>query len=175
MQAHIQHIFDKAYQSDEYRHWMTVCAKDAKIFLEFWSVAKDPNVKLAWRALWIMEHAVKKNDTLLDLILEELYLLLVQTDNHSILRMGLKLVILRPLNNDEIGVKLLNKCEEILLNTKMPIATRANSLQYIFEFCKIEKDFINELQSIIDHISDHETSSGMKARIRIIKKALSKM
>lgn len=175
MRDTIQHMFTKGIQLDDLHYWMDACAKDEEAFLAFWSVAQDPAEEFAWRALWVIEHAIKKNNTLLDLILEELYPLLVQTDNHSLLRIGLKLVIERPITSDDIVGELLNKCEEILLNTKMPIATRANSLQFIFEFCKVEPDFTNELRVLIDHIADHETSGGMKARIRLIRKAIAKL
>lgn len=175
MQAPIQHMFDKGILLDDLHLWMDICAKDEKAFLEFWDTAKDPSQEFAWRALWVMEHAIKKNDALLDLIIEELYPLLIQTQNNSLLRIGLKLVTLRPISSDDIVGKLLNRCEAILLNTKMPIATRANSLQFIFEFCKTEPDFSNELEALVDHIAEHESSAGMRARIRLIKKALHKM
>lgn len=175
MQESIQHIFEKGIQLDDIHEWMEICSKDEKAFFTFWEVAKDPKEPFAWRALWVIEHAIKKNDALLDLIIEGLYPLLIQTDNHSLLRIGLKLVIERPITSDDIAGELLNKCEDILLNTKMPIATRANSLQFIFEFCKVEPDFTNELEALIDHIADHETSGGMRARIRHIRKAILKI
>lgn len=174
MKPDIQHIFDKSLQLDDIHAWMDICAKDKEALLSFWDVAKDPHQKYNWRALWIIEHAIKKTPSLLDIIIDELYILLVSTENHSLLRIGLKLVIQRPLKTEDIAGELLNKCETLLLNTKMPIATRANSLQFIFEFCKIEPDFSNELKVLIDHITDHETSSGMRSRIRHIKKALAK-
>lgn len=171
MRNSIQHIFSKSIQLSDLHLWMEACANDEKTFFEFWTIAKDPTEAYAWRALWILEHTIKKNDALLDLIHEELHTLLLQTDNHSLLRMGLKLIILRPLKtNDTVG-HLLNKCEGILLNTKIPIATRVNSLQFIFEFCKVEPGFTNELHVLMDHIAEHESSAGMKARIRLIRKA----
>ena len=175
MNDSIQYLFKKGIHLDDLHFWMEACAKDREDFLRFWAVAKDPTEEFAWRALWVLEHAIKKNNALLDLIIEELYPLLIQTDNNSLLRIGLKLVTLRPLSSEDIVGQLLNKCEEILLNTKMPIATRANSLQFIFEFCKVEPDFANELQALIDHIADHEASAGMKARMRLIRKALTKL
>jgi len=175
MRQSIQDSFTKSVKLADLQLWVAACTEDDRCFLEFWAIAKNPQQKYAWRALWLIEHAIKKKETLLDLILDELYILLVQTNSHSILRMGLKLVILRPLTSTDIVGQLLNKCEEILLDTKMPIATRANSLQFIFEFCKTEPDFINELEVLLDHIAEQETSAGMKSRVRLIRKALIKL
>lgn len=175
MKTSVQHLFEKGVHLEDFHLWMDVSSKDPKVFLAFWEITKDPTETHAWRALWVMEHAIKKNNALLDLIIKELYPLLIQTDNHSLLRIGLKLVIERPITSDDIAGELLNKCEKILLNTKMPIATRANSLQFIFEFCKVEPDFVNELEALMDHIADHESSGGMKSRIRLIRKAITKL
>lgn len=174
MKPDIQYIFGKGLQLDDVHQWMDVCAKDEEATLAFWEVAKDAEQKNNWRALWIIEHAIKKTPALLDLILDELYELLISSSNHSLLRIGLKMVIQRPLKNEDITGHLLNKCEEVLLDTKMPVGTRANSLQFIYEFCKMEPDFGNELEALMEHIAQHESSNAMGSRIKQIRKALHK-
>jgi hypothetical protein len=175
MTLDIKNIFEAGIQLDDLHFWMDACANNQEAFMAFWKIAQDKNQKNNWRALWVIEHAIQKNKDNINLILPELFKLLVETDNNSIMRIGLKLAIIHPLKEDDIIGELLNKCEGLLLNTKTPIATRANSLQFIFEFCKIEPDFTNELKAILDHIGEHESSGGMKSRIRIINKALNKM
>lgn len=175
MNPDINILFEKGAQLDDLHYWMEVAAKDDQAFQDFWAIANDKEVKNNWRALWVIDHAIQRNTQRLDEVLKQLYSLMLETDNHSLLRMGIKLICQRPiLANDQSG-ELLNKCEDILLNTKMPIATRANSLQYIFEFCKIEPDLINELEVLMDHLAENETSGGMTARIRNIRKACTKL
>lgn len=174
MQDSTQHIIEKGSQLDDVHHIIEACSKDDKLFLEYWDIAKKSTEQYSWRTLWVLEHCIKKNNAQIDLILDELYVLLSKTNNHSILRIGLNLVIQRPLPADDIIVEILNKCEDYLLNPKIPIATRVNSLQFIYEFCKTEPDFFNELEVIIEQIATHESSAGMKSRIRRIRKEMAK-
>ncbi len=175
MNPDIEALFNKSMQLDDLHFWMEVCATNKDAFLSFWVITNDPQQKHAWRALWVIEHAIKRNNKMLDLIFEDLYPLLIKTKNNSILRMGLKLAILRPIPNNDTSGKLLIKCERLLGNSKIPIATRVNSLQFIFELCKTEPDFTKELEALMSHISEHEQSAGMKSRIRLIRKELKKL
>ncbi len=168
-------LFSKGFSSEDFQFWMDAAAKDDTVFQEFWAIAQNTSIKNNWRAMWVIDHAVQRNSKRLDQILDELYLLIHETVDNSLLRMGLKLICQRPIPANDLTGKILNKCEDLLLNTKTPIATRVNSLQYIFEFCKIEPDLTNELEALMDHLSEHETTSGIHSRIRIIRKALSKL
>jgi len=166
-----QHLFKKGAQQEDFYHWMKVVASDATFFHDFWALAKDENVPNHWRALWVIEHAIKINPQLLEEIIDPLYHLMIESTNNSLLRIGLKLICQRPVPANELSVQLLNKCEDLLLSSKTPIATRANSLEYLFAFCKTAPDFIQELESIMDHLAQQDNSSGMKARMRHIQKA----
>lgn len=175
MTANIQHIFDKGIALDDLHFWMEECSKNDEAFLSFWQFAQDHHQEKSWRALWVIEHAIKKNRDQAHHIFPDLYPLLIKTDNHSILRMGFKLVLLRPIPNSDEAGELLVKAEQITLNSKMPIATRANSLQFMFEFCKVEPELAQEVELILDHLSEHENSGGITARIRNIRKGLQKL
>ena len=171
----MEHIFEKGISMDELHFWMEECAHNDEAFLTFWQFALDDTQEKSWRALWVIEHAIKKNKAQSQHIFPRIYHLLLSTSNHSILRMGLKLVLLRPIpDNDDAG-HLFNKCEEIVLDKKMPIATRANSLQFMYEFCKKEAELANELMLLLDFIAQQESSGGMTTRIRNIRKGLYKL
>lgn len=175
MKDKVQHIFEKGIAMDDLHFWMEECAHNDEAFLTFWQFALDDTQEKSWRALWVVEHAIKKNKAQSHHIFPEIYTLLLNTNNHSILRMGLKLVLLHPIpNNDETG-HLLTKCESLVLDSKIPVATRANSLQFMYEFCKIEPELSTELMLLLDHIGQETSSGGMTARIRNIRKGLNKL
>lgn len=167
-------LFGKGMNSEELHRWMDICSKDKVRFYEFWTIAQDPDEKYAWRALWVIEHACTKNTELLDIILLDLYKFLHTTNNNSLLRIGLKLINMRPaLLTDDAG-RLLTKSETLLLDPKVPVATRANALFYIFQMCKQEHELANELEIMINHIEENGSSAAFRSRFRIIRKEIKK-
>lgn len=172
MRNELRPVFSKGMGNIDFQEWMLVASKDPKVFKEFWEIAQKDEEPYAWRALWIIEHAIQKNKSLLDNIYSDLLLLIIRTENNSFLRIGLKIINLKPVEESDTSGRLLMKCEKILLNPKIPIATRANALQFFFEFCKTVPELIPELKVLMEHLEEQEGSSGMKARFRIIRKTL---
>lgn len=167
-------ILKPGMPTEHFEEWRLLASQDKDVFLKFWAIAQDTSEKYAWRALWVIEHAIIKQDHLLDIIISDLQILVLHSQNNSILRIGLKLICKRPIPNTDIAGHLLSKCETLLLDTKVPIATRANALLFFYEFCKVERALSNELILIIEHLESYESSAGMKARFRMIKKEFSK-
>ncbi len=166
------HIPDATQRKEVIIPISNVCAKDANLFLQYWQIVKDNTYAHSWRALWVIDYALKKDKSHLDLIIDELYDLLLKTNNNSLLRLGLKIIVLKPIPVNDTAGALLNKCEDLLLNRKIPVGTRVNCLQYIFEFCKAEPDLFNELEYLIDLIKEQNNTAAMKCRIRDIRKEM---
>ena len=175
MNPDIENLFDQRLDSCNYQYWMDIASKDKAVFNTFWEITKGDKYENNWRALWIIENAIKKDKNLLNDILFELYQLIVSTDNNSLRRMALKLICKKTIINDDISSKVLNKCESFILNNKIPVAVRANAIQYFYQFCKIEKDLINELIIILDHISEQENTPAMISKIKNTRKAIAKI
>ena len=171
----IQDILNQGLVTNELDYWKDECSKNPEAFLAFWHFALEEKHEKCWRALWVVEHAIYRNKAQTDLIFPEIYSLLVKTSNHSLLRMGLKLVLLRPIPpSDECG-QILAKCEMLIFDKQTPIATRANALQFMYEFCKIEPALAPELELLIEHLQEQNPAGGLKARIRHIRKGLQKL
>lgn len=166
------HIPDPIESLEDIAPIIEKCSKDIDTFLAYWKIAKDDSQQHNWRAIWILDHALQKDKQYLDFIINDLYDFLIETDNHSILRIGLKIIIQRPLLSEDKTAELLNKCEDLALNTKIPVGVRVNALQFIYEFCKTEPDFYNELNYLLNHISENENSAAMTSRIQLIRKTM---
>ncbi len=175
MNHNIENIFASNNDWSDFPYWMDKSESDHNTFNLFWNITKKEKKKNCWRAFWIVEKSLAKKPKWLNEILIELYQLMLKTNNNSYERIGLKLICQRPIINDDLASELLNKCEDLALNGKTPIATRTNCLQYIFEFCKMAPVLVNELNIILDHLSEQDNTAGMKSKIRNIRKEISKL
>ncbi|MDA3817763.1 MAG: hypothetical protein PF486_10330 [Prolixibacteraceae bacterium] len=167
----IDDFLENAYLKAEYELMFQKAEHDRDLFMTLWKhVRQNPKGK-TWRLLWILEHATEKDNTFITPILDELYDLVLQTENDSYLRIGLKMIMRCPINEDYAGA-LLDKCIEWINNSKMKVGTRAMGLEFFFRICMLYPEMAPELLAIIDEHMERSPSAGLKSRMQQIRKQL---
>jgi hypothetical protein len=167
----IDKFLDEAYFKAEYELMFQKTAGNRELFLTLWNIIKENPKGKTWRLLWIMEHATEKDNSLIFEILDELHDLVLNTNNDSYRRIGLKMTLRCPLQEGHIGL-MLDKCIEWINNPKVKVGTRALAFEYFSRTCQRYPEMAPEMIAIIDEQMERSPSAGLKSRMKQIKKQL---
>lgn len=169
----IEDLLASVYSKADYDVMFERASNDQALFLMLWEIIKDMPAKDSWRVLWILDHATKKDNRFIFLILEELYQRVMNESHEGFLRIGLSLILRCPINEDYAG-EMLDKCVQWMNDPKRKIATQAMALEFFYQVCLIYPEMSPELLAYMDEMSEREPSAGLRVRIREIRKNLDK-
>ena len=125
---------------------------------------------VAWRTAWIIDKLSVKNPSLIEPYHKMLVGMLKKTKNNSIRRHLTKILGTNPTKECEDG-ELIDKCLNWIIHTKVPVAVKANTMQLLYELCKLYPELIPEFRMVIEE-GLPTGSNGYKSRARKILKQL---
>ncbi len=142
--------------------------QNTDICTSIWKIASHEEDKVAWYAVWILEHISKQKPELLLPFQHKLYDVIPQQTHIGIRRGLFNLVTRMPIHKKEAG-KLIEPAIAWLMNSKESTAIRAQSVRFLSEVYLLEPDFKNELQSILEEAYQNNASTGLR---NVITRAL---
>ena len=167
----VEHLLNSIYSKAEYEILFNEASKNQEFFHTVWMMSKEQPAKDAWRLLWILDHATEKKNDFIFPILEELYQRVLDTDNESYIRQGMKLILRCPVNEDYAG-ELLDRCITWMNDPKAKVSSQGLGLEFFFKVCKLYPEMAPELLAHIDEMMERSPSAGFKVRLRDIRKQL---
>ncbi len=165
----IEQIMDSVYSSADYKLLFKRASESPDVFFIIWEMIKERPTKKSWRLLWILDHATEKSNRNILPILDGLHQMVLNTDNESFIRIGMKLILRCPVNEDYAG-ELLERSVEWMYNQKSNMSTQVMGLEYFYRVCQIYPEMKPELMAHVDEMAQHTTSAGVKSRLRQIRK-----
>ena len=166
-------FLDAAYSKADYDLMFKQVAGDYNLFSMLWTIACEKPATEAWRILWILDHATEKRNEFIFPILDELYRQVLATKNESYIRLGMRLILRCPVNEDFAG-ELLDKCITWMTNPKAKISSQGLGLDFFYQTCKLYPEMAPELLALIDDIMERSPSAGYKVRLKRIREELHK-
>lgn len=127
---------------------------------ELWALAKT-SIPHAWRAAWALAHVNDKDSQLLIPYLTQIEELVVTTQNLSIKRELLKVLLLHPLPEEPSGV-LLDHCLETATSALVPVGLRMYAMSMVAKYCERYPELSPEFVAVLETILAEPPSVGMK-------------
>jgi hypothetical protein len=143
--------------------------EDKKNFEELYQLVFSENLKLAWRAAWVLEKIHLKQPDLVVNKISELISALPGFKHDGQKRCSLLIILRSPLP-DPISVELINICFDWLVSPKESIAIRVNCMKILEKICQAEPDLTNELILCLNDDFSKCSKGFQKAASNLLKK-----
>jgi hypothetical protein len=169
----LEAILASAYLRSDYDFLFRKAEREQDFFNLVWSLSKEKPFDSSWRLLWILDHATEKNSDFILPILDELYELVLETENESYIRQAMKL-ILRCRIREHYATQLLERCIQWMTNPKAKISSQALGLEFFYQVCSLYPEMAPELLAYIEDIMDRNPSAGYRIRLLQIRQSLEK-
>ena len=127
---------------------------------ELWMLTSS-SIPHAWRAAWALAHINEKDRMLLKPYLFDVGELVVTTQNLSIKRELLKVLLLHPLPDEPSGV-LLDHCLETATSALIPVGLRMYAMSMVAKYCERYPELTPEFVAVLETILAEPPSVGMK-------------
>jgi len=169
----LETVLASAYSRSDYDFLFKKAEREQDFFNQIWSLSKEKPFNSSWRLLWILDHATeRKNDFILP-ILDELYALVLETNNESYIRQSMKLILRCPLKEQYISL-LLDRSIEWMINPRSKISSQALGLEFFYQVCLVYPEMTPELLAYIEDMTERNPSAGFRVRLSQIRNALEK-
>lgn len=166
-QDEIIQMMESVYSKSDYDFLFKKATNDPAFFHQIWEIASGKPEEQSWRYLWILDHATEKNNSNLFPILDQLYEILLKTNNESVIRQCMKLILRCPVNEDYAGA-LLDRCVQWMNDPKAKISSQCLGMEFFYQCTLLYPEMAPELLAHIDDIMERSPSAGYKARMRQI-------
>lgn len=167
----LNNFFESTYSKAEYELLFQRAANEPELFDLVWELVKEKKPEKSWRYMWVLDHATEKSNRKLLPIIDEVYEMLMKTENESFIRHAMKLILRCPIHEDYIGA-LLERCIGWMNSPKAKISTQALGLEFFYKVCLLYPEMKPELEAYLDEMLDRSPSAGMKIRIRQIRELI---
>ncbi len=167
----VRQMLEAVYSKDDYDFLFKKASDDQFFFTLIWEISQEVDEKDSWRYLWILDHATQNSNANLLPIVNDLYKMALTTNNESVIRQTMKLVLRCPVNEEYAG-ELLDRCVKWMFEPKAKISSQCLGLEFFFKCCQLYPDMKPELQAYIEEISSRTNSAGYKARLKQISEQL---
>jgi hypothetical protein len=164
-------LLESAYLRGDYEYLFRKAENEQDFFNLIWRLSCERPFEKSWRLLWVLDHATEKRNEFIFPILDELYRMVLKTQNESYIRQGMKLLLRCPIK-EEFASDLLEKCIEWMNNPKAKISSQVYGLEFFFRMCLVYPEMSPELIAYIDDMIEREPSAGFRVRLRKAKEAL---
>lgn len=136
---------------------------------ELWQIATS-DVTNSWRAAWALSHINEKQRDLLTPYLTEIIAIVVSTNNLSLKRELIKILLEHPLPEDP-SAQLLDSSIATITSRTVPVGLRMYSMSVVDKYCDRYPELTAEFMVILDEIISEPPSVGMKGWAkRLVKK-----
>jgi hypothetical protein len=152
-------MLESVYSKSDYEFLFKKAESDPEFFKTVWDIAREMPDSQSWRYLWILDHATEKNNTHLFPILDDLYKMVLKTENESVIRQTMKLILRCPISEDYAG-ELLDRCVKWMNDPKAKISSQALGLEFFYQTCKVYPEMAPELIAYIDDILERSSPSA---------------
>ena len=169
----IEFFLTSAYSKAEYDLMFQRTAENFDLFLMIWEMAKGKPATDAWRLLWILDHATEKRNDFIFPILDEIYEIVLKTNNESFIRHAMKLILRCPINEEYAG-ELLDRCVKWMNDPKAKVSSQGLGLEFFYRVCQLYPEMAPELLAHMDEMLERHPSAGMKVRLRQIREQFEK-
>ena len=169
----IEQILEAVYSKADYEFLFSKAEREQDFFYQIWEIAKGQPFEKAWRLLWIMDHATEKRNDYILPILNDIYSMVLITNNESYVRHGMKLILRCPIQEDFAGA-LLDRCIVWMNDPKAKISSQGLGLEFFYQTCKLYPEMAPELIAHIDDILERSPSAGYKVMLKRIRRELHK-
>jgi len=147
-----------------------IVLSDPRLFKALFNMIIRDSEPLSRRAIWILDYVLEEQPQLLEN--DHLKKLIDNLNNYSheaLIRHSLRIIARYKLPESHAG-KLLNTCFDYLLNPKTSIASKAWSMEILYELSEEEPDLKQELITAIEMNLDF-ASSGLKNKaVKMLKR-----
>ena len=164
----IETFLASAYSMADYELLFQRAADNQKIFNTLWEMVKKGPDKKTWRFLWIMDHATEKQNDFILPILDEVYMMVLKTNNESVVRHTMKLILRCPVNEEYAG-ELLDRCSSWMNNPKSKISSQVLGMEFFYRTCQLYPEMAPELITLIDDLLERSPSAGFKSKLKKIR------
>lgn len=135
-----------------------------------YTLIKDSEKKIAWRAAWACQKVFDKYPHFLEGKQEEL-MGIVMKNNHSGTRRILLSILLELPVPEPLPVDFLEFCFNNMLDPNQAIATQAFCIKLAYKLCLLEPELLPELKLYLENAELEYYSPGVKSCVRnVIKK-----
>jgi hypothetical protein len=166
-------MLEAVYSKADYDFLFKKAESDPEFFTTVWDIACEMPDDEAWRYLWILDHATEKQFHNLYPIIDGLYKMVLKTDNESVIRQTMKLILRCPLNEEYAG-ELLDRCVKWMNDPKAKISSQCLGLEFFYRTCCLYPEMVPELLAYIDDILERSPSAGYKLRLKQIRSQIQK-
>lgn len=164
----IDNFLTAAYSKADYELLFYQAKMSHEFFSTIWEMVKERPAKQSWRLLWILDHATEKDNRFILPILDEVYQLVLATENESFIRHGMKLILRCDINEDFAG-ELLDRCIAWMNDPKSKISSQVLGLEFFYRTTLLYPEMAPELTAIIDDIMERSPSKGYIIQLRKIR------
>jgi len=155
----IELFFESEYSKVDYEFLFEKAKNEPEFFFMIWDIARQKPDNQSWRYLWVLDHATEKNNTHIFPILDDLYKMVLKTNNESVIRQAMKLILRCPINEEYAG-ELLERCVKWMNDPKAKISSQALGLEFFHQTCKVYPEMAPELIAHIDDILERGSPSA---------------
>lgn len=171
-ESELETFLANAYSRDDYEYLFGKARKDQDFFNMVWRMSCQQPFERSWRLLWILDHATEKSNTFIFPILEELYQMVLITQNESYIRQGMKLILRCPVLDDYVS-PMLERCVVWMNDQKAKVSSQGMGIEFFYKVCKLYPELSSELMVYINDILERSPSAGIKVRLKKIVREFS--
>ena len=136
-----------------------------------YTLIKDPEDKISWRAAWACEKVFEKYPCFLEGKEEEL-ISFVMKNKHSGTRRIILSVLLELPTPKPLPLDFLDFCFNNMLDLNQAIATQALCIKMAYKLCRLEPDLLPELKLYLENAELEYYSPGVRSCVRNVLKKL---
>ena len=137
------------------------------------SLIKDENEKVSWRAAWACEKLCNQYPELFMGKRSELRELSMRTKHEGTKRLILSILYKLPVDKP-ISIEFLNACMDWMFSPKESIAVQSLSIKLSYQQCMAEPDLLPELKVYLEHVELDYYSKAIETTVKNVLKRLNK-
>lgn len=130
-----------------------------------YQLIRDNDIKVAWKAAWVLEKIAKRFPELVVSYQNDLYTTVMKTNHDGLKRILLSTIYVLP-GPKKIPVDFLDFCLERMLSFDESIANQALCIKHAFRLCSIEPELLDELQLYLENADREYYAKGVQSTIK---------
>jgi hypothetical protein len=163
----------KAHSTEQSKKIAKYIEENPSKFKDLLKIQNEANYRINQRAGTAAAICVKMQPQLLTPYIQQLLVLLRNSDQSYLSRNILRLLQFAPIPKEFMG-DAADICFELLLSRQQPIAVKVFSMTVLYNIAKEESELANELKIVIEDQMDY-SSAGFRSRGNKILKGLNKI